>query len=256
MTMMSFGAGDVYATQIQDASGNAITNASPIRIAGLQEMSIDFQGDLKEYYGQSRYALYVAQGKVKTTGKMKGAFIDAVSLNTLFFGLGTTSGTMKAVNVDNTGTVVPSTPFTITPTVPNGGTFVEDLGVRNASGQIMTKVASAPTTGQYSVAAGVYTFAAADVGVKMFTSFSYTYTDVGAKRISLQNLAMGATPILKLHYMTQYQGKRALVVLESVISQKLGLFSAKNDDFSVPELEFTAQADASGLNLGDIYLQE
>jgi hypothetical protein len=32
-----------------------------------------------------------------------------------------------------------------------------DLGVRDANGNPMTRVASAPATGQYSVTAGVYT---------------------------------------------------------------------------------------------------
>jgi hypothetical protein len=256
MTMMTFGAGDVFASMIQDANGNAVTTPTPIRVAGLQSMDLDFSGDLKEYYGQNRYALFVGLGKVKTSGKFKGAVLNGLAINTLFFGTGVTTGTMKALVADITGTVVPATPFQITPTVPNSGTWVEDLGVTNASGQVMTRVASGPTTGQYSVTAGVYTFAAADVGIKMYISFSYTYTLAAAKRISLQNLQMGGAPLLKLHYLTQYQGKKALVVLETIICPKLGLFSAKNDDFSVPELEFSAQADSSGYNLGDIYLQE
>lgn len=253
---LTFGAGDLFATLLQDAYGNSITNPTPIRVAGLQEMSLDFAGDLKEYFGTNRFALAVAQGKVKTTGKFKGALINGQALNTLFFGSGLSSGTMKALYADTTGTVVPSTPFTITPTVPNTGTWVDDLGVVDATGRVMTRVASAPTTGQYSVSAGVYTFAAADVGIKMYISFSYTYTLAGAKRIQLLNLPMGYTPMLKIHYMGQFQGKKTLAVLESVVSNKLMLFGSKNDDFSVPEIDFSAQADAAGYSLGDIYTQE
>lgn len=253
---LTFGAGELFATLLRDASGNVITNATPIRIAGLQEMSLDFAGDLKEYFGQSRFAIGVAQGKVKTTGKFKGALINGQSLNTLFFGSGLTSGTMKALQADTSGTLVPTTPFTITPTVPSSGTWVEDLGVVDGNGQVMTRVASGPTAGQYSVTAGVYTFAAANVGLRTYISYSYTYADTQAKRIQFLNLPMGFTPLLKMHYSSSFQGKRCLVVLESVVSVKLMLFGSKNDDFSVPEIDFSAQADASGYSLGDIYTQE
>ena len=254
--LLNFGAGDLFATMIQDAFGAATTNPTPIRIAGMQEVSVDFSGDLKEYYGQNRYALAVAMGKVKTSGKFKGATFNGLALNTLFFGSGPTTGTMRAIVADTAGTVVPTTPFQITPTVPNSGTWVEDLGVTDSNGFTLVKVASGPTTGQYSVTAGVYTFAAADVAKRMYISFAYTYTLAAAKRISLQNLAMGYTPLIKLNYQTVFQGKRCLLALESCIIPKLGLLSAKNDDFSVPEMDFSAQCDSSGLNLGDIYMTE
>lgn len=251
-----FGAGDIFATLKQDAFGNAITNPSPIRIAGAQEFSLDFAGDLKEYFGQGRYALAVAQGKVKTTGKIKGALVSGLSLNTLFFGAGVSGGTMKAIYADTTGSVIPATPFTVTPVVPNSGTYGEDLGVTNSLGQTLTRVASAPTTGQYSVAAGVYTFAAADTGTTVYISFSYTYTATSAKKIALQNLPMGYAPIYAINYLGQYQGKKAFINLFNVISPKLQLFATKNDDFSVPTLDFSAAADSSGYNIGEIYVQE
>jgi hypothetical protein len=253
---LTFGAGDLFATPLTDSTGAAITNATPIRIAGLQEMSLDFAGDLKEFYGQNKYALAVGQGKVKTTGKFKGAILNGQALNTLFFGLGTTLGTMKAVYADTTGAVVPSTPFTITPTIPNTGTFVNDLGVVDQNGRVMVLVASGPTTGQYSVSAGVYTFATADTGVKMYISFSYTYTLAGANHIQLLNQPMGYTPTIKVHMMGNFQGKKSLVVLSSVTSTKLMMYGTKNDDFSVPEIDFSAQADSSGFSIGDIYTQE
>lgn len=253
---LTFGSGELFASLIRDAQGNAITTPSPVRIAGLQEMSLDFSGDLKEFYGQNRFALAVAQGKVKAGGKFKGALINGMALNTLFFGSVVTGGTMKAIYADTTGTLIPSTPFTITPTVPSSGTWVEDLGVVDSNGLTMTRVASAPATGQYSVAAGVYTFAAADTGLKVYISYSYTYTSAAAKHIQLQNLPMGFSPAFKMHYLGSFQGKRSLVVLESVIATKLMMFGTKNDDFSVPEIDYGAQADASGFSLGDIYTQE
>lgn len=254
--LVNFGAGDIFAKLVQDAYGNAISNPTPIRIGGAQEFSLDFAGDLKEFYGQGRYALLVAQAKVKTTGKMQGALMNGLALNTLFFGLGVTSGTMKAINADTTGTVVPATPFTITPTVPNTGTWVEDLGVQNDQGDTLVRVATAPATGQYSVAAGVYTFAAADTGVRMYISFTYTYTLAKAKKISLLNLPQGYAPLFSIYYQGSFQGKKSLAYLAAVTAPKLTMFSSKNDDFSVPSLDFSAQTDASGYNIGELYVQE
>lgn len=83
---LTFGSGDVFVRMITDAYGNPVTDATPVRIAGLQEMSVDLQAELKEFYGQNQFALAVAQGKVKVSGKMKGALINGLALNTLFFG--------------------------------------------------------------------------------------------------------------------------------------------------------------------------
>lgn len=253
---LMFGAGDMFAVPLLDAQGNSISNPTPIQIGAMQEMSLDFAGELKELYGNKQFALGVARGKVKTTGKFKGAQIHGAALNSLFFGTGMTAGTMHALNTDTVGSVIPTTPFTVTVTPPSSGTFVEDLGVLDSNAVPMTRVASAPATGQYSVSAGVYTFAAADTGKKVFINYRYSYTSASAKRISLNNVAMGQAPTFKAYLQTTFQGKRALVILESVVSTKLQLLSTKLDDFNVPSVDFSANADASGTTLGDIYVQE
>lgn len=253
---LGFGAGDFFAVPLMDAQGNAISNPTPIQIGSMQEMSLDFSGELKELYGQKQFALAVARGKVKTTGKFKGAQINGAALNSLFFGTGVAAGTMHAVNVDSVGALIPTTPFTITVTPPNTGTFVDDLGVLDSNAVPMTRVASAPATGQYSMSAGIYTFAAADTGKKVFINYRYSYSLTGAKHISLTNVAMGQTPSFKAYMQTTFQGKRALVMLENVTSTKLQLLSTKLDDFNVPSVDFSAAADASGSTLGDIYVQE
>lgn len=253
---LTFGAGEFFATMLADDNGTATPNASPIRIAGMQECSMEFSGDLKEFHGQNRFALAAAMGKVKTSGKIKGLLLNGNALNTLFYNATMTAGSMKAIVADTTGTAVPSTPFTITPTPPNAGTFSEDLGVVGSDGIPLTKVASAPAIGQYSVAAGVYTFAAADTAKVMYISYSYTFTSAPAKRIALNNKAMGLQASIAARFITQFQGKRALVELNSIIVPKLMLFGTKNDDFSVPEMDFTAFTDAAGFSLGNVWVQE
>ena len=248
---LTFGSGEVFAEMITDAYGNRVQNATPVRIMGLQEMSVDLSAELKEFYGQNRFALAVAQGKVKVSGKFKGALINGLALNTLFFGAEYATGTMKALWADVAGKAIPTSgAYTVQATAPNGGRFVED-------GTAYVKVASNPTAGQYMVSAtGLYTFAEADKGKTVYPSFTYTQTMPSAKKLELTNLAMGNTPTFKLKYLTQFKGKKALLELESVTSGKLGLFSTKNDDFSVPEIDFTAQTDEAGFKVGTLWIQE
>ena len=210
---------------------------------------------MKEFYGSGRYALAVAQGKVKLSGKIKGGFLDQNALNTLFFGTGATKGTQKAVYTDVTGSVIPATPFTVTPSIPNSGTIADDLGVM-IGGVALTRVASAPTAGQYTYNAGVYTFAAADTGKRAYINFAYTMTASGAGKFDLTNLAMGATPRFKLQYYTEFQGKKTYIELASVVAPKLNLLGVKNDDYSIPEVEFQAQTDDTGNNVGYIMVSE
>ena len=255
---LTFGAGEVFAKMVTDANGAPVANATPIRIMGLQEMSVDLSAELKEYYGQNRFALAVAQGKVKVSGKMKGALINGLALNTLFFGAEFASGTMKAIHADTTGKQIPSvSAHTIQVAPPSSGTFTADAGVQGSDGTTYVKVTGSPQAGQYSVSLnGLYTFSADDKGKTVYPSYTYTYAVAGAKKIDLTNMAMGNTPTFSLSYLTQFKGKKALLELESVVSGKLGLFGTKNDDFSVPELDFTASTDEAGFKVGTLWVQE
>ena len=124
-------------------------------------------------------------------------------------------------------------------------------------GTAFIKVAASPAAGQYTVSeTGLYTFADADKGKTVYPSFTYTQAMPSAKKIDLSNMAMGNTPTFKLRYLTQFKGKKALLELESVTSGKLGLFSTKNDDFSVPEIDFTASTDEAGFKVGTLWIQE
>lgn len=256
MSNFVFGAGDMFGVPLVDANGNAIATPTPVKIGTMQEMSLEFSSDIKEMYGQNQFPAAVTRGKTKVSGKIKNGQIQGGALNSLFFGSGMTSGSLAAAYSDTTGALIPaSTPYTITPTPPNSGVYVTDLGVIDANGNGMTRVASAPTTGQYSVAAGVYTFAAADTGLKVFINYQYTATMATARKISVQNLPMGYAPSFKAFMRTSFQGKQALVTLYSVISNKLSLFATKTDDFSAGEIDFAGQADAAN-NVCDISVQE
>jgi len=70
-----------------------------------------------------------------------------------------------------------SAPFTIDALAPYGG-WAADTGVTYAGGAAMSAVLSAPAQGQYSVSAGVYTFAAADAGAAVLLSYGYIPADL------------------------------------------------------------------------------
>jgi hypothetical protein len=125
--------------------------------------------------------------------KAKFAQISGRIFGDLFFGQGMTAGTQTAAVEDLTGAAIPTTPFQITPTVPNAGTWSRTWACSIPTACAMQRVASAPATGQYSVAAGVYTFAAADVGKTVYISFAYTYALASAKSVIFNNIAMGTS---------------------------------------------------------------
>lgn len=248
----NFGAGEFYGVPLTDAAGNAISNPTPIRIGIMQEMSLEFSTDVKELHGQYQFAVDVGRGKGKVGGKVKGAQINGQALNSLFFGQTQTGGTLQAVNSDTTGQVIPATPFTIT---PSSGTWLEDLGVIDANGVPLKRVASAPATGQYSVSAGVYTFAAADTGTTVFINYRYSSSSAGAQKIAITNQLMGAAPLIKAHMQVAYRGKKSLVTLYSAMFTKLMLYSTKLDDYSIPEQDFSAFANGAG-QIADIFVSE
>lgn len=244
MPTYAFGAGALWATQLSDASGAAIANPSPVLFGVLQEVSVDISADVKELYGQNQFPEAVGRGKAKVSGKAKNARINGLLLNAVFFGQTMSSG-IVATFYDTTGSVIPATPFQITIAPPSSGTFGRDLGVRDANGNPMTRVASAPATGQYSLSGAIYTFAAADVALTVFISYSYTATSTVAKNSIVSNVQMGNAPTFRCDLGVGFSGKQTALSLYSCVATKLAL-ATKLDDFTVPEFDFSAFADASG----------
>lgn len=239
----AFGSGTLFGTPLTDAFGAAVANPTPIQFGKLQEVSLDISGDVKQLYGQQQFPIAVGRGKVKISGKAKVAQIFGAQFNSLFFGQTMANGILADV-YDTTGAVIPGTPYQITPTVPSSGTWTADLGVVNSNGVPLTRVASAPSTGQYSVAAGVYTFAAADTATTVFISYQYTATSTAAKKQTVMNVAMGYAPTFRCDLQEAYNGKLFALTLFSCVGVKLGIAS-KLDDFWIPEFDFEAFADAS-----------
>jgi hypothetical protein len=73
---------------------------------------------------------------------------------------------------------IPGTPFQVAAGQPYGA-WATDQGVTyGASGIALVAVPATPAAGQYSVAAGLYTFAAADSGASVLISYGFTPADL------------------------------------------------------------------------------
>lgn len=232
----AFGSGLLWASRTD------IANATPVRFGAMQDVQIDFSGELKELYGQYQFPLDTARGKVKITGKSKLAQISAVQYNSLFFGQSTATG-QHVVADGETGTVPAATPWQIT--VANGANFVVDLGVRWAdTGLPLNLVAASPATGEYSVATGgVYTFATADAGKSVLLDYVYSLTT--GTTITGVNTLMGASPRFTATFNNTYEGNQLTLRLFACTSTKL-TFATKIDDYTIPELDFSAYANSAG----------
>jgi len=234
--MFSFGSGVLIGTRTD------IANATPINFGLVQEVQLDLQFTAKELYGQYQFPVAIARGQGKATGKAKMARVSGLTFNNLFFGASLVPGQL-ATAFGEAQSVPASTPFTVS--VTNAGQWQDDCGVvYAASGLPLTKVASAPTAGQYSVAAGVYTFNSADAGAAVLISYTYNVTGSG-QQLTLVNPLLGTTPTFQAQLYTSFQGKPVNVKLFNCVASKL-TFASKLEDFVIPELDFDIFANAAG----------
>jgi hypothetical protein len=250
--MFQFGAGTLWGFPV---GGNTATNPTPMKFGTLQDVALDISGDVKQLYGQKQFPEAVARGKCKITGKSKFAAINGKMFNDLFFGQPLGAG-MKAVALDEVHTV-PGTPFQVTIVPPNSGIFFQDWGVRYAAtGTPLTRVASGPVTGQYSVntATAVYTFSTGDQGTNnVLMSYTYTLAATGTQ-LNITNQLMGFAPTIQVLLETVYNNNQFAVLLYSVVASKLS-FTTKQEDFIIPEFDFEAFANSAG-QIIDIYSNE
>lgn len=244
--MITFGAGKLIAVPTTDAAGNTIAVPTPVTVAVLQDVSVDLDYETKTLHGEKQFAVAVARGKAKIGWKAKTGDFNAAVLGSLLLGAQPASA-RKSVVVDAPFAIPSTSPYTITVAPPDSGVFVADLGVTDVvTGRALTRVASAPATGQYSLAAGVYTFAAADKDLAILISYEYSVaSSPTSKLFAITNNLMGYTPTFSAIFYNQYAGKTLAMKLNACVLGKQGL-PFKNDDFTMVDMDASAFADASG----------
>lgn len=238
----NFGVGLVTATP----SG---ANPTPIPFGVIQDCQIDIDWTEKDLRGEMQAPVATARAALKIVGSAKWGRINALAFGQILTGSTTTTGEVRGIG--NEPGTVPTTPFQVT--TVNGANGVADLGVFDVTaGIILTRVASSPTTGQYSVVptTGVYTFAAADTGHTVWISYSYSSSSTG-KTVSYTNQIMGSQSTYVLTLFNQFGGNYLGAKLWAVTLSKLSL-PLKSEDFTIQDTTITGYADSSG-RIIDLY---
>jgi hypothetical protein len=241
---MEFGFGSGLLTAVR----NDIPNQTPTRFGAMQDVSVEFDGDIKMLWALNQFPIDSARGKVKIVGKSKVAQISAEMYNSIFFGqtVAYTASQNFAYNESSTlGTGAAS--YTV---VNSADTPLQDMGVfYAATGGQLALVTTAPGSGQYSFVAttGVYTFSTFDASKGML--FNYTYTQTGnLANIAIGNPFMGTTPRFQVTLYQPFENTQIVLQLYSCVSNRL-TFPTRIDDYVIQDLDFSAFANAAG-NVG------
>lgn len=153
-----FGSGILYGIR------NDVVNATPVRFGVLQDVSIDFSAEAKELYGQLQFAVDVARGKTKITGKAKFAILQASVYNNLYFGQTTTplTQTLFAYNEAATvGSVVTGTTNGVT------ATSSPTLHFASTPAGVVVGASIADATAPTAITAGTYVLSKTGTTVTM-----------------------------------------------------------------------------------------
>lgn len=251
MPVLQFGAGLLYGVA---NAGNLPTQPTPIRLL-LQEVMVDFKGDLKKLWVQEQLPIAAARGKVDVTGKAKIVDYSPDPITQLFLADPIAAG--MTIFIDREQDPVPAAASFII-TVANSATFDQDRGVIYSNGanagQILINVGAgnAPGKGQYapSSTAGSYVFNSQDNSTMM--SISYTYTNATrGKTISMPNQLMGYAPICTVDVWNTFRGKVLGLRLNACVFGSW-TFPSKLEDFWISDVAFDAVTDASD-NLGKLF---
>lgn len=240
MPQFDFGSGSLWGIPTQTVAGVAVTNPTPAKFGILQNVSMDFDAPVKGLYGTYMFPVALGRGKGKISFKAQFGRIQAGAWSSLFFGQTGQPVTGQTIVTEGEAGSIPATPFQVT--VAGSATFKNDLGVYYAATGIkLSRVASGPTTGQYSVSAGgVYTFASADTLLGVL--IDYESTVATGYTITMNNQLMGNQPTFKAAFRGLYNGSQCVMEFNNCVSEKLS-FATKIDDFAIPEMDFQAFAD-------------
>jgi len=248
MALAVFGPGSLYVTR------NDIPNQTPINVGYCNEFSYDESAESKALYGSLQYALAEARGTIKATGKIKAAKLSGIALNAVFHGQSFAAGSL-VMSQTELGTLL-----TNAVTVANAAHFDTDLGIIYASGASaglpFQKMPPATpqatlTVGQYTVAAGVYTFSTADqtaqaaAGATPLVGITYVFTSTAGQSLTVMNTPIGTTPTFQIDYATTDNGQAYYGRFFACVSTKLSK-AFKLSDFMMPEIDFGFFANAAG----------
>lgn len=244
MEIVQFSAGTMFAQR--KARDGSVTDV--VEIGSLQDGSIDFTWSQKMLNGANQFAIAVANGTAQVALKASTAIYDAVAYNEIFFGNSTGPIVGRKENVLGEQAMIPlATTYTVT--VAQATDWSDNRGVKYSNGKPFHRVASNPAAGEFSVAAGIYTFSAEDAGQLIFISYQCTYA-TGGSILTINNNVQGSQVFFMCELQSQYGDAgfedKVMIHLEKCVTSKLS-FSTKQADFIVPQFEATAMVGAGNV---------
>jgi len=231
-----FGAGSMFVAPV---GGNQPVNPSAMAILGLQGASVSQDQKLVELKGANKGPDDVATADFTVKGNIEMARVDVDLFNQAYYSEAMTTNAPIVVP-NEAGTVPGMTTFTIT--VSGSATWTKDLGVRYTNGQPLVKVSSVTAKGQYSVAAGVYTFFSGDASATVL--ISYVKTSTAGTLLTVHNQLMGFGPIVEVYMWENYNS-----LLNQSVNNGIHLYACrfakndltiKRDNFAMVKMEFEA----------------
>ena len=225
------------------------THPTPTNIRILQSASLDLKATNKELFGQNIFPVAVGRSQVKVDGKLKFADYQPRMIRDFVGGANNSLMTAGQTLIANGEAQSVPAASTYTITVTNSATWVLDLGVVYANTGIpLVNVASLTAAGQYTYAAGVYTFYSADASAAVLISYTYTSSTAG-DTVTISNTSAGAANTFQTVMGGSYNGLQTNLLLYSCVSESLKLYDSKIGDFAMPELGFQCFVNSAG-NLG------
>ncbi len=248
--MFVFGSGVLIGTQLN------VTAPTPINFGLVQKVSVDTSVSVKELYGQYAFPIAVGSGTRKVQCKASLARFSGQALGRLFYNQVPTVGSTISQFAE-LHSVPATSPYTVT--VTNASHFVADQGVIYAATALpLLNVAALTAAGQYTFNAstGVYTFYSVDEGASVLISYSYSSTATTTQNLAITNPLIGptATFAATLFATDPTTNAQFSVTLNQCVASKFS-FGTNIEDFSKPDFEFQAFANAAGqvmtFNFGD-----
>lgn len=227
--------------QTETVQGEGLPNGITIPAAvTLTTSSASTTGDVLTF--TSTTGVVVGQA-VSGTGVTAGSVVTALTTTTVTLNKPVASGGVASGASITFGPSI---------TVANAAGFAQDLGVMNAlTGALLTPVASAPATGEYSVSGGTYVFASADEGGVVVFDYAYAQTTKG-QSVTYYAQKMGPRPTFIMYLSNKafmnnpaYAGQPLGAIIYAAGIDKFSL-DFKNEDWTVPETDFSASRDWLG----------
>jgi len=111
---IQFGIADVIFNPLASV-GNPAGNPTPIKLATLQDLQVEFSATIKDLRGQAQFPDDTAISDKKITWKSGTGRFDIDAFNNVFFGESIATGGLK-INSSEAHSVPAVTPFTVTVT--------------------------------------------------------------------------------------------------------------------------------------------